>query len=240
MSILGDLLSDLWILLFPPHCAVCGEPLAQGERTICTLCRIMAPLTGYCTEEENPVRERCSAQLPIHRASAHLFFVHGSGWRRLIHSFKYRGMWRTAREMGRWYGATLRESGLYDDLDLVVPLPLHPFKRIRRGYNQSEYIAEGIARTLGVPLARHAVRRCRNTPSQSLKPHRERAANVEGAFVVPRAGELAGRHILLVDDVMTTGATLLSCAEAILAAAPDCRISIAVLAVSRRAINVKE
>lgn len=149
MSILSDILSDLASLFFPPRCAVCGEPLVRGERCVCTLCRATAPLTGYWREADNPVLRKCWGLVPVERASGFLFFVHGSGWRRLIHSFKYRGAWRTAREMGVWYGRCLRESGLYDGIDVVVPLPLHPFKRCRRGYNQSEYLAEGIAAELG-------------------------------------------------------------------------------------------
>lgn len=240
MSILNELFADFAALLFPPHCAVCGEPLRRGERCVCTLCRTMAPLTGYWQQADNPVWQRCRDLVPVHRASGFLFFIHGSGWRRLIHGFKYRGAWRAAREMGAWYGGCLREGGLYDDVDMVVPLPLHPLKLLRRGYNQSDYIAEGIASQLGVAVDRRSVRRCRNTASQALRPRRERARNVEGAFAVSRPERLAGRHILLVDDVMTTGATLLSCADAILQAVPDCRVSIAALAVSRRELGVRE
>ena len=108
------------------------------------------------------------------------------------------------------------------------------------GYNQSEYIAEGIAAQLGVEVDRRSVSRVRNTASQALKPRRERAGNVEDAFAVCRPERLAGRHVLLVDDVMTTGSTLLSCASAILRDAPGCRISIAALAVSQRELGVKE
>lgn len=157
MSILNDLVRDVASLLFPSRCAVCGEPLARGERTVCTLCRATAPLTGYWREADNPVVRRCWGMVPVCQASGFLFFVRASGWRRLIHGFKYRGAWRTAREMGAWYGRYLRESGLYDDVEVVVPLPLHPFKRCRRGYNQSEYIAEGIAAQLGVEVDRRSV-----------------------------------------------------------------------------------
>lgn len=239
MSILSELWSDLAALLFPPHCAVCGRSLAPGERTICTFCRTTAPLTGYWRELDNPVARRCWGLVPVERASGFLFFVHGSGWRRLIHGFKYRGAWRTARDLGAWYGRCLRESGLYGDVEAVVPLPLHPWKLCRRGYNQSEYIAEGIAAQLGVGVDRRSVRRTRNTPSQALKPRSERAGNVEGAFAVRHPERLAGRHVLLVDDVMTTGATLLACAEAIRAAVPDCRISIAALAVSQHELGIR-
>ena len=240
MSILSELFGDAASLLFPRRCAVCGEPLARGERTVCTLCRATAPLTGYWREADNPVFRKCWGLVPVERATGFLFFVRGSGWRRLIHAFKYRGAWRAAREMGAWYGRCLKESGLYDDVEAVVPLPLHPFKRCRRGYNQSEYIAEGIAGQLGVEVDRRSVGRKRNTASQALKSRRERAANVEGAFAVRRPERLAGRHVLLVDDVMTTGSTLLSCAAEMLRAAPGCRVSIAALAVSRRELGVKE
>ncbi|WP_418983506.1 ComF family protein [Alistipes sp.] len=239
MSILSEWLRDLRALLFPERCAVCGEPLARGERFVCTLCRTTAPLTGYWRETDNPVAERCRDLLPVHRASAFLFFVRGSGWRRLIHAFKYRGRWRAALAMGRWYGRCLRESGLYDDVQTVVPVPLHFRKRCRRGYNQAEYIAEGIAAELGARVDRKSVRRCRNTASQALKPRRERAANVEEAFEVRRPERLAG-HVLLVDDVMTTGSTLLACAGAMLRAAPGCRVSVAALAVSRRGLGIRE
>lgn len=239
MSILSSLLRDVAALFFPPRCPVCGRMLAQGEHTVCTLCRATAPLTGFWRQADNPVLGRCRDMLPVERASGLLYYVHGSGWRELIRGFKYRGAWRTARAMGEWYGRCLKESGLYDDVEVVVPLPLHPVKRCRRGYNQSEYIAEGIAAQLGVEVDRRSVRRKRNTESQALKARRDRARNVEDAFAVGRPGRLAGRHVLLVDDVFTTGSTMLSCAGEILRSAPGCRISIAALAVSRHALGEK-
>lgn len=169
MSILSSLLRDVAALFFPPRCPVCGQMLAQGEHTVCTLCRATAPLTGFWRQADNPVLGRCRDMLPVERASGLLYYVHGSGWRELIRGFKYRGAWRTARAMGEWYGRCLKESGLYDDVEVVVPLPLHPVKRCRRGYNQSEYIAEGIAAQLGVEVDRRSVRRKRNTESQALK-----------------------------------------------------------------------
>lgn len=240
MSILSELAGDIGSLFFPRRCPVCGGSLVGGEKVVCTLCRATAPLTRYWQDIDNPLFEKCWGLLPVERASGFLFYKHASGWRQLIHSFKYRGMWRTARSMGEWYGRYLKESGLYDDVDVVVPVPLHPFKRIRRGYNQSEYIAEGIASQLGVEVDRRSVRRRRNTASQALKPRRERQRNVEDAFSVVRPEQLAGKHVLLVDDVFTTGSTMLSCAGEILSAAESCRLSIAALAVLKSELGVKE
>ena len=112
--------------------------------------------------------ERLSALVPVEQASAFLYFIPGSGWRELIHRFKYDGAWRLARDMGVWYGHCLADSGLYDTVDRIVPVPLHWRKRLRRGYNQAEYLAEGIARALRAEVDRHSVRRIRNNPAQAL------------------------------------------------------------------------
>lgn len=240
MSILNSYFRDVWELFFPSHCAVCGERLEEGEQSICTLCRMEAPLTRYWLEADNPVLERCRDFMPTQRASAFLFFIHQSGWRELIHQFKYRGQWKLAFKMGRWYGRCLRESGLYDDIDLVVPLPLHPLKRWTRGYNQAEYLAEGIARELGVKVDRRSVFRQRNTQSQARKHRQEREKNVENAFRVRHPEKLRGLHLLLVDDVMTTGSTLVSCGKSILEASSDVKLSVAVLAVSSHELGRKD
>lgn len=240
MSILSEWLYSLRQLLFPQRCAVCGTLLAPNEQSVCTCCRVTAPMTGYWNETANPLWLRLREQFPVEQASAFLFFTPSGGWRRMIHGFKYRGSWRTAYTMGRWYGRRLKESGLYRDVDCVVPLPLHPLKRILRGYNQSEYLADGIAEQLGVRVDRRSLFRKRYTAAQARKQHRDRARNVAGAFAVRHAGRLSGCHVLLVDDVMTTGSTLLSCAESLRQQVPDCRISIAVLAVVRRNLGVME
>ena len=197
MSILSDLLRDVAALFFPPRCPVCGAPLAQGERTVCTLCRTTAPLTGFWLEADNPLLAKCRDMLPVERASGFLYYIHGSGWRELIRGFKYRGAWRTARAMGEWYGRCLKESGLYDGVEVVVPLPLHPVKRCRRGYNQSEYIAEGIASQLGAEVDRRSVRRKRNTESQArTRPQRRRGFRGAPSRTARRAARPAGGRCL--------------------------------------------
>ena len=225
--------ADIWSLFFPRVCASCGRRLGDGDELLCNYCRWAIPLTGFWMERENPVRAKFDGLFPLENASAFYFFVHQSNFRELIHDFKYHGNWRAAREMGRWYGAELAASELYADVDLIIPVPLHVRKRIQRGYNQSEYIAEGISLAMGIPVDRGSVRRAVHNRSQALRRKSERWENVEGIFAVRNPVALRGRHLLIVDDVLTTGATISSLCETIARAVPDCRLSIATLAVSK-------
>lgn len=225
-------------LFLPPVCPVCGGEMPEGARTVCTACRWDAPLTNFWREFDNPVARKFWGIVPVVNAAAFIFFVKGSGYRDLVHGFKYHGRWHQAQEMGEWFGAELLAGGLYNDVDVVIPVPLHIRKALHRGYNQSEYIARGIAAQLRVPVDTRSVSRTRHNPSQALKEHRERWENVKGIFTVRRPERLNGKHILLVDDVLTTGATITSCAEAILRELPGCRISIVTLAVSRSDIEI--
>ena len=183
------------------------------------------------------MKEHFAGLVPLVQGSSFIFYSSNSLWRDMVHRFKYGGEWAIAESMGRWYGAELRDSGLYDDIDIVVPIPLHPLKTLRRSYNQSRYLAEGIARELGAKVVADAVVRRRNNPSQARRRGSERWDNVEALFELRKTDKLRGRHLLLVDDVLTSGATLTACAEAILRAQPDCRISIATLAVTQRILR---
>lgn len=216
---------------------ICGEHIGSEMHGICIKCRYEIPLTYYWRSAENPVKEHFAGLVPLVQGSSFIFYSGNSLWRDMVHRFKYGGEWAIAESMGRWYGAELRDSGLYDDIDIVVPIPLHPLKTLRRGYNQSRYLAEGIARELGAKVVADAVVRRRNNPSQARRRGSERWDNVEALFELRKTDRLRGRHLLLVDDVLTSGATLTACAEAILRAQPDCRISIATLAVTQRILR---
>ncbi|MDE6139377.1 MAG: ComF family protein [Alistipes sp.] len=240
MSTLSDILLSIVSLVRPRRCAVCGGDLPRGVDFLCTMCRYKAPLTGYWREKDNPMTERFAGLVCVEHASALLFFSGGSGWRKVIHGFKYGGQWRAAYLLGRQYGRELRQSGLYDDIDIIVPVPLHYRKLLRRGYNQSTYIARGMAREMGVGVDTRSLRRTRNNPSQARKMHSERWDNVDDLFAVRCSAEsLRGAHILLVDDVFTTGATVVSCIETLHRALPECRISVAALAVVRRGLGLE-
>ena len=166
---LSDLLADLRSLLFPSGCVVCGGDVSSSMHGICTMCRYSIPLTNFWKTEDNPTKEHFAGIIPLVHASSFFYFSHDSQWRSLIHRFKYGGEWRLAESFGRWYGRELRESGLYDDVDVVMPVPLHFIKAIKRGYNQSSYLAESIAREIGKPTDRRSVRRHRNNPPQSSR-----------------------------------------------------------------------
>lgn len=240
MSILSSLIRDLRSLIMPRSCAVCGGELPRGKHLICSMCEATAPLTNLWREPSNAMMERFWGLLPVVHASALFWYVEGSPWRDAVHRFKYAGRWLSAYAMGRWYGALMRESGMYADVDVVVSVPLHWWRRMGRGYNQAEYIARGIARELGVEVASRSVVRHRYNESQTRQSNSRRWANVEGIFRVRRVEQLRGKHILLVDDVFTTGATIISLGETILRQVPDARLSVAVLSTTRRSLRQRD
>lgn len=237
MSIFSDILHDVASLVMPRVCPVCGKELADRNSRVCTLCEITAPLTETWNVADNPLAQRFWGLLPVEMASAFVWYVEGSPWRKAIHRFKYGGAWRTAYELGRWYGRHLKRSAFYNDIDLVVAVPLHWARQLRRGYNQSEHLARGIAEELGVKVDSRSVKRHRYNRSQTSRHHSERWENVESVFKVSRPVALAGKHILLVDDVFTSGATIMSLGQTILDAVPDARLSVAVLATPRKSLH---
>ncbi|MBR2400903.1 MAG: ComF family protein [Tidjanibacter sp.] len=225
-----SLVQDLFRLFVPPTCPACGKLLIDGEHSFCTRCRMDAPLTTQPYSPANRLLDHLRETLPIERAAALMAFPKGSGWREVVHRFKYKRQWRAALDCGRWLGDALAEGGWFYGVDIVVAVPLHPLKQLRRSYNQADYIADGVAERLERPRVRGAVVRVRNNPSQALKRTDERWDNVAGIFAVRNAKALEGKHILLVDDVITSGATIGSCAEAILRAVPSAKVSIAAFA----------
>lgn len=211
----------------------CGEHVDDAMHGVCMRCRFDIPLTNYWSEENNPVKERFDGVVPIVQGSSFIFYAGDSLWRTLIHRFKYSGMWKLAYNMGYWYGSELKASGLYDDIDVIIPIPLHPIKLLKRGYNQSTYLAEGMAAAMGVRVDTHSSRRVRNNPSQARRGARDRWENVDELFSIVHPNRLQGKHILVVDDVLTSGATLTTFLRTLTAAVPDCRVSIATLAVTK-------
>lgn len=233
MSILNNILYDLRSIIFPNQCMVCGEIIDSSEAMICPICFSKISITRFWNYTDNPMAERARDLQPMVVEVAALLF-YDSYSRPMIHNIKYHKFWRGAQYLGELLGAYLSRSDLYTDIDVIVPVPIHPLRRAERTYNQSEYIALGIAKKMGTSTNFHSLYRSRYTAPQANKKQVDRWGNDNYTFKVRRAEELSGKHILLVDDVYTTGATIYRCIEAIINTVPDCRISIATLATSHR------
>lgn len=218
-------------LLFPRCCIVCGRPLAKGEECLCTMCNINLPRTGYHLKEDNPVEKLFWGKIPLERATSFFFYRKGSDFRQILHQLKYAGQKNIGAIMGRYMAAELQESGFFEDIDVIVPVPLHKKKQRLRGYNQSEWIARGIAAVTGIPIDTGAVVRHKNTETQTSKSSLERWENVNGIFELYHVAPLTGKHILIVDDVLTTGATTVECASC-LTKIEGVRISVLTLAIA--------
>lgn len=204
---------------------------------ICTPCRWNMPLTYYWDLEDNFAVELLAGRFPLNHACSLMFFENFAHYRLMIHRMKYGSRVDIAAATGAVLGGFIKESPFYRDVDLVLAVPLHWSKRIKRGYNQSEELAKALAKEMEIEHDFSILKRTRATSTQAHKRSRhERLLNVSDAFGVRHPDRLAGRHVLLVDDVLTTGATLEACALALVEACPDLRISVATLAVVKKYI----
>lgn len=214
-------------LFFPMACLGCGTGLEEGEEVLCATCHADLPLTRYWEVKDNPIERMFWGKLPIERASSFLFFSKGGKVQAMLHKLKYKGRQSVGRYLGRTYAQALAHHAAID-YDAVIPLPLHRSKLRKRGYNQCTSIAEGMSAEWGIPAWHHAVIRREANESQTRKGRFERWENVKDLFVVNAPSELAGKHVLLIDDVITTGATMEACATALLKV-PGIKVSIATI-----------
>jgi len=229
VSYLYDFWDDFISLLFPRLCYACGDHLMRNEKLICTECFVVIPRTNYHYEEDNPVAQLFWGRCKIERAAAFSYYNKGSRIRKLIHNLKYNGVKEIGYELGRIYGLSLKESGFTNDIDLIIPVPLHPSKKRVRGFNQSEIISSGIADAAGLTVDIKSLVRTMVSATQTKRSRYERWTNVEGIFQVIDPQEITGKHILLVDDVITTGSTIESCTNELLKI-EGVKVSIAALA----------
>jgi ComF family protein len=229
MNLFRRYLPDFISLLFPECCQACNTVLQRGEEVICTSCEYFLPQTDFHLRPDNPVSRLFWGRVEVSAATACYSFRKGGGVQHLIHNFKYKGHQEIGRVIGKKYGRDLRQSPLFRESTLIVPVPLHPRKLKMRGFNQSECLAEGLALSLGVPVMADNLRRGEETESQTRKSRFNRWKNVESGFYLNERAGVEGHQVLLVDDVVTTGATLEACAKVLLEAAGT-RVSIATLA----------
>ena len=223
------LLSSLYTLLFPRRCLVCQRVLLPDERLLCLGCMADLPRSGHWLHAEHTLTHQLQELVLVQHASAFLRYTKESPYHAMLHQLKYQGNTEVGELLGRWFGETLKTSPWYQDVDMVVPVPLHPKKHRKRGYNQSEVLARGIAAGAGWALEPHLLTRTRHTATQTKLNKTERQQNVAGAFALQYPQKAQNKHILLVDDVFTTGATTASCAHVLLQA-PGAKVSIATLA----------
>ncbi|MBK7712665.1 MAG: ComF family protein [Bacteroidales bacterium] len=216
MNYLYDLWDDFISLLFPRLCYACGDHLLRNENIICTSCYVTIPRTNYHRQPDNPVARLFWGRCLVEKAAAFSFYARGSRIRNLIHKLKYSGVKEIGFELGRIYALSLKSSGFTSDIDVIIPVPLHPSKKRIRGFNQSEYIASGIADVTRLPVDLYSLERIELSATQTNRSRYDRWTNVEGIFRVADLGPLRGKHILLVDDVITTGSTIESCVNELL------------------------
>lgn len=203
---------DLFRLLFPELCAACGRLLYRAENEVCTICLYQLPYTDHHLYADNKTARKLWGRIPFHAAMSLLHFKKGGSVQELVHQLKYRNRQRLGIQLGRILGEKLASAMLYRNIDYIIPVPLHRNKERSRGYNQSLCIAEGIAHTLNVPILKEVLIRTKASSSQTQKSRYKRYENMKEVFEVRRGARLNGLHILLVDDVITTGATIESCA----------------------------
>ena len=225
-------LNELVNLFYPNLCLLCGQPLVQNERLLCLHCHCNLPRTNFHRNKRNPVYDLFSGFSQVNEVTGFLFFEKEGITQKLIHTLKYYGNKKLAAFLGQTAAFELKTAGFYASIDTIIPIPLHPKKERKRGYNQSEWIAKGMASVYGCAMDNTRLKRITDNESQTLQSVYDRHLNVEKIFVLSEPEQYYGKHILLIDDVITTGATVSSCIDTLLTA-PDIIISIFSLSVTR-------
>lgn len=232
MTIWKKIANDLINFFYPNLCILCERKLIEGEDQICMKCYCHLPHTHFLPQTNNPVEQLLIDKEKVVQASAYFYFQQGGNVRNLIHFLKYKGNKKIGYLLGRHVALEWKsDKNSLSRIDLIIPLPLHPHKQKKRGYNQSEWISKGIESVLDRPVITDAVRREMMTESQTSKKGYDRWLNVKDIFAITKIQELSGKHILLVDDVITTGSTACACIDA-LSTVPDIQISFFTLSIA--------
>jgi ComF family protein len=204
----SEIFDDFVGLFFPNCCAGCDESLAKGEELICTRCILEMPRTRYHLDAENPFYQKLRVRLPVTYVVSMFKFVKAGAVQNILHTLKYRNTPELGQLLGKVYGNELKASEYDNKFDLIVPVPLHKYKKERRGYNQSEEFGKGLSSSLNIPCSDEIMQRLQVTSTQTKKSRLKRWENVKEVFAIKDPGLVLGKRILLVDDVVTTGATL--------------------------------
>ncbi|MFL5808773.1 MAG: ComF family protein [Flavisolibacter sp.] len=231
MRLLKDLWEALLHLAFPHLCEGCGNDLPDIAHPLCLHCLSLLPETSFHLHEQNPVSHLFTGRVPVQYATAGFFFTKGAMMQQLLHQVKYKNNKALGIYLGRSLGSMLASSPHFQSVDLIIPLPLFKAKERRRGFNQSAILCKGIHEMFHKPVIESIVKRISDTESQTHKNRMERWENMDGQFELIDPEPIRDKHVLLVDDVLTTGATLEACARALLKGT-NVKLSIAVLCVA--------
>ncbi len=207
------LIRDIIDFMFPRYCMVCDKRLALSEQHVCTSCLAKLPRTYYHKQTQGRFERLFWQTAKIERANATFFY--NTDIQNIIHTFKYRQKPYVAEWIASVAAQEIMDDGFFNEIDAIVPVPLHWRKKLSRGYNQCTYIAKGISKVTGIPILNDAVKRKKNNKSQTGFNHEERKHNVEDIFCVANTNKIFGKHILIVDDVITTGSTVSSMVKSI-------------------------
>ena len=222
---------DLINLFYPKDCKICSAILLKNENILCTKCIHELPLTNYSWNNENPVKKVFYGRVEVENATSLLIFNKKGAVQKLIHQLKYRGQKDISYFLGQWLGKEIVSSPNFEKVEVVIPVPLHRKKLKTRGFNQVEGFGKEIAKELNIPYLDNVLLKTSLSSSQTLKGRLARWGEIEETFVLSNPDSITGKHVLLVDDLITTGATLEACAH-ILQQAKDVKISIATMAIA--------
>lgn len=212
------MLQSLLHLFLPHHCAGCGSDIISQQQVLCMHCMDRLPVTDFHLHANNPVEKIFWGRIPVTNGASYLYFVKDSLLQHIVHQLKYKGHKELGLFIGRKMGEALLQTNRFTDIDVLVPLPLFAARERKRGYNQAFILCQGMAEVLKLPVLKNAVNRRSFSDTQTHKNRIQRWQNMQGKFALQQADAIAGKHILLVDDVITTGATLEACAQELLTA----------------------
>jgi ComF family protein len=229
MKLLRSYLADFISLLFPELCPACGTDLMANEQIICTDCLYNLPLTNFHLQPDNIVAQQFWGKINVDNAYSLYYFSKGGKVQNLMHHFKYKGMHRIGNLLGNVAGEQLIKSNTFNHIDYIIPVPLHKSRLKQRGYNQSTCFAQGLAQKMQTTVEDNNLIRIRATETQTHKSRFSRFENMQEVFVIKDPERLANKHILLVDDIVTTGSTLEACGLQLLKV-PGLKLSIATIA----------
>ena len=221
--------NDFLHLFYPHVCVGCGTDIIEQKETICSQCFTGLPATDYFLYANNPAERLFAGRILVQNAGSAFYFTKQSLLQNIMHEIKYRNNTEAAIFIGKQTGLALQQSGRFTGIDVIVPMPLNNRRMQQRGYNQAAFIAKGIGEVINKPVEDHVAIRTVNTVTQTGKDRTSRWQTMQHAFAVNDKKALTGKHILLVDDIVTTGATLEACGAEILSLG-DVKLSIATVA----------